>query len=76
MARNPRPTPTKSNPTSRKGGAASATASETVRVRATVTPTDEQIRRRAFELWERRGRQGGNPEEDWRQAERELRGES
>lgn len=33
----------------------------------------EQIARLAYALWEARGCQGGNPEEDWRQAEMQLR---
>ncbi len=32
----------------------------------------EQIAVRAHELWERRGRPIGSPEEDWYRAEREL----
>ncbi len=32
----------------------------------------EQIRRRAYELYERRGRQHGYHEQDWFQAESEL----
>ena len=31
-------------------------------------PTEEQIRKRAFELWER----AGKPDEFWQQAQREL----
>jgi hypothetical protein len=27
----------------------------------------------AYALWEARGGQGGNPEEDWRRAEEQLR---
>jgi hypothetical protein len=34
--------------------------------------TDEQIRQRAFELWEQRGRPEGHDAEFWAQAEREL----
>ncbi len=37
-------------------------------------PTDEEIRRRAYELYLARGGRGGSPESDWLQAERELRG--
>ena len=33
----------------------------------------EDIARLAYALWEARGCQGGNPEEDWRCAEQELR---
>jgi hypothetical protein len=36
-------------------------------------PTHEQIARRAYEIFQARGGQPGNPEQDWHQAERELR---
>lgn len=36
-------------------------------------PTEEQIRRRAYELYLQRGLSGGSPEGDWLQAEQELR---
>lgn len=36
-------------------------------------PTEEQIRRRAYELYVARGAQPGSAEADWRQAEQELR---
>jgi len=36
-------------------------------------PTHEQIARRAYEIFQARGCQPGNPEQDWHQAERELR---
>jgi len=43
-------------------------------VDVTVTP---QIAKRAYELYEQRGRQDGGAVQDWRQAEREIRkGES
>jgi Protein of unknown function (DUF2934) len=35
----------------------------------------EQIRRRAYEFYERRGREDGHEVEDWLQAEAELAGE-
>ncbi|MBI3181571.1 MAG: DUF2934 domain-containing protein [Myxococcales bacterium] len=35
-------------------------------------PTHEEIARRAYELWQARGRTHGRQEEDWLQAEREL----
>jgi hypothetical protein len=35
--------------------------------------SEEQIRQRAYELYERRGRQDGNHEADWFTAESELR---
>ena len=34
--------------------------------------TQEQVRRRAFELYEQRGREDGHDLEDWLQAEAEL----
>lgn len=36
-------------------------------------PTQEQIARRAYEIFQARGGTHGNPEHDWHQAERELR---
>ena len=36
-------------------------------------PSDEQIARRAHEIYERRGGDHGHDLEDWLQAERELR---
>jgi Protein of unknown function (DUF2934) len=35
-------------------------------------PTEEQIRKRAFELWERAGKPEGREDEFWQQAQREL----
>jgi len=42
--------------------------------RATESPADiqEQVRRRAFELYEQRGREDGHDLDDWLQAESEL----
>jgi Protein of unknown function (DUF2934) len=42
--------------------------------RATESPVDiqQQVRRRAFELYEQRGREDGHDLEDWLQAESEL----
>ncbi|MFL5347352.1 MAG: DUF2934 domain-containing protein [Hyalangium sp.] len=40
---------------------------------ARTGPTHEQIARRAYEIFLARGGQPGNPEQDWHQAERELR---
>jgi DUF2934 family protein len=36
----------------------------------------QAVRRRAHELWQRRGCPTGTPELDWQQAERELRADS
>ncbi|MBV8819777.1 MAG: DUF2934 domain-containing protein [Acidobacteriaceae bacterium] len=37
-----------------------------------LTITHEDVATLAFSYWERRGYQGGSPEEDWRRAEEEL----
>lgn len=37
-------------------------------------PTEEQIRKRAFELWEQAGKPKGREDEFWQQAQRELQG--
>jgi hypothetical protein len=37
--------------------------------------TEDQVRQRAFELWEKRGCPEGYEAEFWLQAERELKGE-
>jgi hypothetical protein len=39
-----------------------------------VEPTIEQIRARAYEIYRAHGGRGGDPQADWLQAERELRG--
>lgn len=41
-----------------------------------VTPTKEEIRRRAYEVYEARGRRHGQEVDDWITAERELAGQS
>jgi len=40
------------------------------------TGSDDQVRRRAYELWEQRGRQHGRDADDWYRAESEVRGKS
>lgn len=35
-------------------------------------PSDEEIARRAYSLWESRGRPHGSPEEDWHRAKEQL----
>ena len=37
-----------------------------------VTTLEEQIRRRAYQLYEARGREDGRDLDDWLQAEREV----
>ena len=38
--------------------------------------TQDQVRQRAYELWEQHGRSEGHEAEFWHQAERELKGEA
>jgi hypothetical protein len=38
-------------------------------------PSEDAIRRRAHEIWQRRGAGPGTPTDDWLQAERELAAE-
>lgn len=49
-----------------------ATRKAATQARATVTPTEEQIRQRAYEIYLRRNGAAGDPHSDWVQAEREL----
>ena len=44
--------------------------------RTKAVPTEEQIRARAFEIYQRRNGAPGDPHADWLQAERELIEES
>ena len=39
----------------------------------TNAPKEELVRRRAYEIYEQRGREGGNDVQHWLEAERELR---
>ncbi len=39
---------------------------------STITNTEDQIRLRAYELYEERGRQDGRDKDDWLQAEEEI----
>jgi hypothetical protein len=40
---------------------------------AEAIPSQEEIAALAYSYWEARGYEGGSPEEDWLQAEMELR---
>jgi len=55
---------------------APAPVAKSVKSVATVklTPTRDEIARRAYELYLARGKSAGHDVEDWAQAERELRG--
>lgn len=49
-----------------------ATRSEQPRTTPNPTELEEQIHRRAYELYEARGREHGHDREDWLQAEAEI----
>jgi hypothetical protein len=59
------PTPINSYP--------SATALDNVPAPSTQPFIEEEIRRRAYELYEERGREHGFEQEDWTRAEAEVR---
>jgi hypothetical protein len=44
-------------------------------VNAMSQPTEEEIKQRAYEIWERHGKPAGKEDEFWQQAEQELRNE-
>jgi hypothetical protein len=74
--------PARRKPTVRPRVLRSTTSAEATTAAAPATlaatvggPTFDQISRLAYSYWEARGCQGGNPDEDWIRAERELRGE-
>ncbi len=52
----------------------SAAVSSSLPVTRVGEPTRDEIRLRAYEIYQRRGGHGGSEQEDWLQAERELRG--
>jgi hypothetical protein len=54
-------------------GKPSISATKSVNAVGTIQDPLEQIRRRAYELYEQRGRQDGFHEQDWLQAESEIR---
>lgn len=68
----------KEKPTEKKT-AVKKTAAKTTTVKKTVrskkaTATDEDIRKRAYEIFMERGGVGGNAHDDWAQAKKELLG--
>jgi Protein of unknown function (DUF2934) len=71
--------PSQKAKTSRKQGKAASSGKESATGHrgAPVTPLypemEEEIRRRAYELYEARGRQEGFHQEDWIRAEEEVR---
>jgi hypothetical protein len=52
---------------------ASSPAEVAVENQPDITPTQEDIAKLAYSLWEARGSSDGSPEDDWFCAEQELR---
>jgi len=50
-------------------------AKERQPVRGPAAPSEEEVRRRAYELYRERGEEPGHELDDWTRAERELRGD-
>ncbi len=48
-------------------------ASASVQHESPVRNIEDEIRRRAYELYEQRGREDGHDVEDWLRAEKEIR---
>jgi hypothetical protein len=47
--------------------------SSAIRSSESLNWSDEEIARLAYDLWERRGRPMGSPDEDWHQAKEQLK---
>lgn len=65
-------TPREPNPTDAYSGTFSPTKATSTGTRD-GGPTEDEIRRRAYEIYQSRGGEPGRESEDWAQAERELR---
>lgn len=64
---------TKSPSPSNSPGRRPAAAAETTPTRTAIAPSHEQIAARAYEIFVARGGQDGRDQDDWYQAESELR---
>jgi Protein of unknown function (DUF2934) len=67
------PTPVQSGPDIVKNALATVVAASQTRVNTTQANLDEEIRRRAYELYLQRNGKAGDPNRDWFVAEREVR---
>ena len=65
-------TPRNGNPSSKQVISMSEATRKKVGATTPTPDLEEQIRLRAYEIWEERGRLPGTEEEDWKQAEREI----
>jgi hypothetical protein len=70
-----RSTPAKRTPRAAAAATPRTRTRKTPPTPAVVSPDDDQIRQRAYELYLRRNGFPGDPMEDWLRAERELSGE-
>lgn len=67
------PTPVQSGPEIVKNALATVVAAGQTGVNTTQANLDEEIRRRAYELYLQRNGKAGDPNRDWFVAEREVR---
>jgi hypothetical protein len=68
MTDTPRPRTTRRQPVKKQPPSTSTNDRES------SLPSEEEIRRRAYQLYEQRGAEPGRDKEDWERAEQELRG--
>jgi len=65
-------TPRNGNPSSKQVISMSEATRKKVGATTPTPDLEEQIRVRAYEIWEENGRLEGTEEDDWKQAEREI----
>jgi hypothetical protein len=75
QTKNPQPQPAPARPTEASGHRAGAPAPH-VQAGKGASLSPERIALRAYSLWESRGRPGGTDQQDWYEAERQLRAEA
>lgn len=68
------PSAPKKTTRTKKAVASASEHTETSPMNANTIPVEEQVRQRAFELYQQRGGTGGTAQEDWLQAEMEILG--
>jgi len=63
------------SPRARNGSSPRTRKSSVIVSSKSLSPngSDEEIARRAYDLWERRGRPMGSPDEDWYQAKEQFK---
>jgi len=63
----------KNNPGNNPGNPGDSARQNQSRPSAGAAPSQEAIARRAYEIWERKGRPDGQCQQNWQEAEAELR---